>query len=243
MCLVYLFSGLERRWCLSAWSEVRPHQPQSRWGPSPRARPSHRPHVSHSLPCLASRSDHSHNKRHNLGETAGCSARAEPETAKLCIRFFFFFFEEWVCPTLLKSIRNTVQESVKCQTFVIFLLCRYICAVAWCRKILLIADALLGRAKQLHHQVCLLRVCIQLWWMEVLWYSPIRRHAFLLSCPLMHYKWAHQHLQRDTWGSWDTTDQCFLSSSKEQWTPRDLAGRKPCDTAIQNHQTKDGLQF
>lgn len=35
--------------------------------------------------------------------------------------------------------------------------------------------------------LCLLWVWIQPWWMEVLWYSPIRRQAFLWPCPLMHY--------------------------------------------------------
>lgn len=80
MCLAS-FLGLER----GLWAPrvvVSPHQQQSRWGPSPQAKPSHQPHLSHSPPCLASCSEHSHNNKRDAGKTAGCSARGWGKNCK-----------------------------------------------------------------------------------------------------------------------------------------------------------------
>lgn len=83
--------GWSTAWYRSAWSEVSPHQQQSRWGPFPQAKPSHQPHVSHSPPCLASCSDHSHNKRHNIEKTVGCSARGLRQKLQNFTSVFFYF--------------------------------------------------------------------------------------------------------------------------------------------------------
>lgn len=63
--------------------------------------------------------------------------------------------------------------------------------------------------------------------------------AFQWPCPLMHYKWAHSHLPRDMWSTWDTAERCFLSSSKEQPISRGLASRKPRDAAVQTTRPKN----
>lgn len=96
-----------------------------------------------------------------------------------------------------------------------------------------------GRSQAAVSWPCLPWVGIQLRWMEMLWCSSIRRQAFQWPCPLMHYKWAHSHLPRDMWSTWDTAERCFLSSSKEQPISRGLASRKPRDAAV---QTKELLQ-
>lgn len=96
-----------------------------------------------------------------------------------------------------------------------------------------------GRSQAAVSWPCLPWVGIQLRWMEMLWCSSIRRQAFQWPCPLMHYKWAHSHLPRDMWSTWDTAERCFLSSSKEQPISRGLASRKPRDAAVQTTRPKN----
>lgn len=121
MCFVS-FLGWNAAWCRSASSGVSPHQQQSRWGPPPQAKPSHQPHVSLSPPWLASCSDHSHNKRHNIGKTAACSARGLRQKLQN-FTSGLFFLNDWVCPKQLKSSREkdrmNLEGLVACQTFVI----------------------------------------------------------------------------------------------------------------------------
>lgn len=185
MCLAS-FLGWNAAWCLSASSEVSPHQQQSRWGPSPQAKPSHQPHVSHSPPCLASCSDHSHNKRRNIGKTAGCGAWGWGKNCKTLHQNFKKKKKDWVCPKSWKvperKSKKYIQVLVSCQKFVIPSVATFVIfpnywspLFCWLEP----SSYIIG--------LCLLWVWIQPWWMEVLWYSPIRRQAFLWPCPLMHY--------------------------------------------------------
>lgn len=111
---------------------------------------------------------------------------AEVKTAKLYIRTLKKKKKDWVCPKSWKvperKSKKYVQVLVSCQKFVIPSVATFVIfpnywspLFCWLEP----SSYIIG--------LCLLWVWIQPWWMEVLWYSPIRRQSFLWPCPLMHY--------------------------------------------------------
>lgn len=180
-----IFSGLERS-LVSQVPQVKSALISNNQGEVPLPRQSratshmfltHRPALHHVLIIATTRDV-------TLERQQAAALGAEVKTAKLYIRTLKK--KDWVCPKSWKvperKSKKYVQVLVSCQTFVIPSVATFVIFPNYWSPLFCWLEPgsyIIG--------LCLLWVWIQPWWMEVLWYSPIRRQAFLWPCPLMHY--------------------------------------------------------